>query len=110
MNNWIDNVRYTGSGWGFSTTAEAYINFGYYGVVVFLAIGIFVGKFFGRIDRKLYETNPIEFALSFMLFARLLIFARIDFLSTVPSIFYFYICMKIGIKIVYYYLNSKEKN
>ena len=23
MNNWIDTVRYTGSGWGFSTTAEA---------------------------------------------------------------------------------------
>lgn len=102
MNNWIDTVRYTGSGWGFSTTAEAYFNFGYLGVLVFLLIGYVIGKLFKRLDRSYLERNPVEFALSFVLFNRLLIFSRIDFLSTLPSIVYFYFCLKIFIYLVDY--------
>ena len=111
MNNWIDSVRYTGSGWGFSTTGEAFYNFGYYGVFVFLIFGFFVGKFFKGLNHSLILKKPLELALSFILFSRLLIFSRIDFLSTLPSIFYFYICIKIIVILFYLYLNRwKEKS
>lgn len=100
MNNWIDTVRYTGSGWGFSTTAEAYFNFGYMGVLVFLVVGFVVAKLFKKLDRNFYQRNPVEFALSFILFNRLLIFSRIDFLSTLPTIVYFYFGIKFFIYIV----------
>ena len=102
MNNWIDTVRYTGSGWGFSTTAEAYFNFGFAGVLVFIIVGLAVGKLFKGLDRSFFEKNPVEFALSFVLFNRLLIFSRIDFLSTIPTIVYFYFCIKIFIYIIDY--------
>lgn len=107
MNNWIDTVRYTGSGWGFSTTAEAYFNFGFAGVLVFIIIGFVVGKLFKRLDHDFFEKNPIEFALSFILFNRLLIFSRIDFLSTVPSIVYFYFGIKIFIYLIDYVNRAK---
>ena len=55
MNNWIDTVRYTGSGWGFSTTAEAYFNFGFAGVLVFIIVGLAVGKLFKGLDRSFFE-------------------------------------------------------
>ena len=102
MDNWIDTVRYTGSGWGFSTTAEAYFNFSYAGVFVFIIIGFVVGKLFKGINRDLFENNPVEFALSFILFNRLLIFSRIDFLSALPTIVYFYFCLKILIYVIEY--------
>jgi hypothetical protein len=102
MNNWIDTVRYTGSGWGFSTTAEAYFNFGYAGVLVFLIVGFAVGKLFKGLGRDLFEKNPVEFALSFILFNRLLIFSRIDFLSSVPTVVYFYFGIKIFIHLIDY--------
>lgn len=102
MNNWIDTVRYTGSGWGFSTTAEAYFNFGFAGVLVFIIIGFAVGKLFKGLDRVFFLKNPVEFALSFILFNRLLIFSRIDFLSAIPTIVYFYFCIKIFIYIIDY--------
>jgi hypothetical protein len=107
MNNWIDTVRYTGSGWGFSTTAEAYFNFGFAGVLVFIIIGCAVGKLFKGLDRDFFEKNPVEFALSFILFNRLLIFSRIDFLSTVPTIVYFYFGIKIFIHLIDYANRAK---
>lgn len=108
MNNWIDTVRYTGSGWGFSTTAEAYFNFGFAGVLVFIVIGFAVGKLFKGLNCDLFEKNPVEFALSFILFNRLLIFSRIDFLSTIPTIVYFYFCIKIVIYFIDYANRVKE--
>ena len=107
MNNWIDTVRYTGSGWGFSTTAEAYFNFGFAGVLVFIIVGLAVGKLFKGLDRSFFEKNPVEFALSFILFNRLLIFSRIDFLSAIPTIVYFYFCIKIFIYIIDYANRAK---
>lgn len=107
MNNWIDSVRYTGSGWGFSTTAEAYYNFGFAGVLVFIIIGFAVGKLLKGLNRDFFEKNPVEFALSFILFNRLLIFSRIDFLSAIPTFVYFYFCIKIFIYIVDYVNGSK---
>lgn len=108
MNNWIDSVRYTGSGWGFSTTAEAYFNFGYYGVFAFLIFGYFAGKNFKQLNNELLESNPLELSLSLILFSRLLIFSRIDFLSTLPSIVYFYICIKIFVLLIFYYKKNKR--
>ena len=110
MNNWIDTVRYTGSGWGFSTTGEAYFNFGYYGVIIFLIFGIFAGKYFKGLNNDLLKNNPLELALSLILFSRLLIFSRIDFLSTLPSIIYFYVFVKLFVIIIYYFLNRERKN
>lgn len=105
MNSWLDTVRYTGSGWGFSTTAEAYFNFGNMGVLVFLIAGVAIAKLLKKLDRPFYQKNPIEFALSFILFNRVLIFSRIDFLSTLPSIVYFYF----GIKLLVYFVDSLIK-
>ena len=114
MNNWLDTVRYTGSGWGFSTTAEAYINFGYFGIFMFLIFGFFAGKYFKGVDSELYYNNPGEFALSFIIFSKLLIFSRIDFLSTLPSILYYYLCIKILILLMFKYIKKRsmlnEKN
>ena len=97
MNKWIDSVRYTGSGWGFSTTAEAYFNFGKMGVLLFLLFGAFAGRHFRGIDNQLLSENPLEFSLCFILLARLLVFSRIDFLSTLPTIIYFYVLLKLFI-------------
>lgn len=107
MNNWIDTVRYTGSGWGFSTTAEAYFNFGFYGTLVFIIIGFAAGKLFKKLDYEFYCKNPVEFALSFIMFNRLLIFSRIDFLSTIPTIIYFYFFIKMFIYFIDY-INRKK--
>lgn len=110
MNNWIDTVRYTGNGWGFSTTAEAYYNFGDYGILFFLLIGWVAGKLFRNLNRDYFVKNPVEFALSFILFNRLLIFSRIDFLSALPSIVYFYLCIKLAIYFVAYLIRTKGGN
>lgn len=105
MNKWIDSVRYTGSGWGFSTTGEAYFNFGLFGPIIFIVFGLFAGKYFRNLNNNLLKENPLELALSFILFSRLLVFSRIDFLSTLPSIIYFYLLIKIFVLIIYNYNN-----
>lgn len=97
MNTWIDNVRYTGSGWGFSTTGEAYINFGYWGVLIFIILGIIIYKLIGKTGYNDYKLNPVDFSLSYILFSRIMVFGRIDFLSTLPSILYFYILLRVAI-------------
>ena len=70
LGNWLQDVLGLDYGPGFSMAAEAYINFGWFGILFMMLLGCFYGWLFSLISRKEEpeQYNPIVFFLYFLFF------------------------------------------
>jgi len=86
--DWLTDKLGLSYGTGFSMTAEAYINFGYFGILVFLLFGYLFAKIFGSIDSaiKKHDMGRVVFLLIIFWFALKL--PRNNFINIVRPFFY----------------------
>lgn len=89
MSEWLTNELGVTFGTGFSMCAEAWVNFGYWGVFLFFIFGRVLGNLFGRIDVSIVEGRFAYLAFLLIMFWFCLILPRNSFISVVRSFFYY---------------------
>ena len=89
MSEWLTNKIDVSFGTGFSMCAEAWVNFGYWGVFLFLIFGRVLGNLFGRIDVSIVEGRLAFLAFLLIMFWFCMILPRNSFISVVRSFFYY---------------------
>ena len=89
LGDWLMDVLHMSSGPGFSATAEAFINFGWLGIFVFLVYGYAYARIFGRVGRKNAAFEPELLAAIVILFSKTVMTHRNAFIATVRAVFYF---------------------
>lgn len=99
MNDWLQKAMDLNYGPGYSIVAEAYINFGNWGVLMMLLLGYYFGLIFNIDIRD--KRNPLLLVLSFIFCFLIIKTVRNSFLATVRSIFYYII--PIYLIVVYMY-------
>lgn len=85
---WLTDKLGLSYGTGFSMTAEAYINFGYLGFLVFYILGFYFAKVFGSIDDAInrQDMSRVVFLLLILWFS--LTMPRNNFINIVRPFFY----------------------
>lgn len=103
LGNWLQDVLGLNYGPGFSMAAEAYINFGWLGILFMMLLGCFYGWLFSLITRKEdpKQYNPIVLFLVFSILSLTMMTVRNSFIETVRAFFYYTIpvcvlCMMIA--------------
>lgn len=76
-------------GIGFSMCAEAWFNFGYFGFLIFILWGYFLGKLFGRVQKYITFGNVAGLAFLFVFYWFSLKLPRNSFIGLVRAIFYY---------------------
>lgn len=107
---WLQEALNMSWGPGFSLVAEAFKNFGWYGIFIFIVLGILFSKLFTKINKNTLENNPISFCLGLMSFSFILMLPRQEFLSLVVNISYFVIVPYILLIVVKNYIAKNYKN
>lgn len=102
---WLKDVLGLSYGPGFSFAAEAYINFGWFGIIVLFILGGFYGWFFSLVDKK--QDNPAILVFVFTVFVLVTMITRNSFIGTVRAFLYVSLPLYIAIMLV---RNSIEKN
>ena len=101
---WLKDVLGLRYGPGFSFAAEAYINFGWFGIIVLFILGGFYGWFFSLVDKK--QDNPAILVFVFTVFVLVTMTTRNSFVGTVRAFLYVSLPLYIAIMLV---RNSIEK-
>ncbi len=91
LGNWLQDVLGLDYGPGFSMAAEAYINFGWFGILFMMLLGCFYGWLFSLISRKEEpeQYNPIVFFFVFSILSLTIMTVRNSFIETVRAFFYY---------------------
>lgn len=89
MANWLSDTLGTSFGTGFSMCAEAYINFGYFGVLIMLFLGYIISSFFNSFGLSIKTGNIAFVAFTLIIFWFSLKMPRNSFLGIVRGVFYF---------------------
>lgn len=89
MSEWLTNKLEVNFGTGFSMCAEAWINFGYFGILLFFFWGVVLGRLFGSIETFISneEFNKVAFILIIFWFC--LVLPRNSFISIIRGLFYY---------------------
>ena len=99
---WLTSKYSFDFGLGFSLCAETYVNFGPFGSLFFIIIGIIFGCFVTIIDNKENEMGKFaKYIVYAMLFSNATIFRRMSY-TLFKNIFYVIICMGVLTFIVGY--------
>lgn len=93
VGEWLMHYRNMTYGPGFSITAEAYYNFGWFGFVMMGFLGYVFTCFFRNVNQTNLVQNPIKFIMAIVLLWFTIKLARNSFLNFVRSIFYYYLPM-----------------
>lgn len=88
LGDWLTDKLGLGYGTGFSMCAEAYANFGYFGIFVFFFWGWFIASIFGKIDISIQNRNYALLAFLMILFWYFLKLPRNNFINLVRPIFF----------------------
>lgn len=88
LGDWLTDALDLGYGTGFSMCAEAYVNFGYFGFVVFFLWGWFLASIFGKIDEYVQIKDYARLAFLLILFWYFLKLPRNSFINLVRPIFF----------------------
>lgn len=88
LSDWLTDELNLGYGTGFSMCAEAYVNFGYFGFVLFFFWGWFLASIFGKIDVSVQTRNYALLAFLLILFWFFLKLPRNNFINLVRPIFF----------------------
>jgi oligosaccharide repeat unit polymerase len=88
LGDWLTEELGLGYGTGFSMTAEAYANFGYFGFIAFFFWGWFLANIFGKIEISAQTRNYALMAFSLILFWFFLKLPRNCFINLVRPIFF----------------------
>ena len=86
---WLNDYSGEGYGIGYSMTAGAYNEFGFWGLILMLVYGYVFGRFFSNVSSKRAITSPALFVFS-LIFLLILFFIRIEAISIAkipPAIF-----------------------
>lgn len=110
LGDWLQDTLGLGYGPGFSPSAEAYINFGWGGILVMFALGIFYGWAFTLIDRNSATHKPDLACLVFVLLFFLIPTTRNSFIVTVRAVFYFAVPIYVFAIILSRYGHKKRIN
>lgn len=89
LGEWLKNYLDLGFGPGFSLTAEAYVNFGYFGFIFFLIYGYYMAKGFRYINSNYIEANPFLLVVCLVFLWFSIKTVRNSFLGTVRAFFYY---------------------
>ena len=108
LNDWLQNAMSLNYGPGYSIVAEAYINFGNWGIFMMMLLGYIFGLIFNINIRD--KRNPLVIVLAFVFCFLIIKTVRNSFLATVRSIFYYIV--PIYLIVVYMYkgrINNRVK-
>lgn len=89
MSEWLTEKLNLNYGSGFSMCAETYVNFGNFGVLVFIIFGVIIGKIFTLFEKNIYENKYPEVVFSFILFYFIMFLPRNDFISLARGVFFY---------------------
>lgn len=99
LGEWLSDYLGTSFGTGFSMCAEAWVNFGVLGFLLFYLWGLMLGSLFGRIEETICVGNVALSAFILILFWFSLTIPRNAFLNIVRAVFYY-------AAPIYYYSNN----
>ena len=88
MGDWLTNKMGLDYGTGFSMVAEAYINFGVFGFVVFYLFGFMFSSFFGIMDSAIKKKNIPIIVFTMIMFWMSLRIPRNSFIGLVRAFFF----------------------
>ena len=91
LGDWLQDVLGLGYGPGFSMAAEAYINFGWFGILFMMLLGCFYGWVFSLISRKENpeQYNPVVLFFVFSILSLTMMTVRNSFIGTVRAFLYY---------------------
>lgn len=89
LGDWLTDTLGTTFGTGFSMCAEAWVNFGVFGFLIFYLWGALLGSIFGRIEKVISEEDIALLAFLLVLFWFCLKIPRNAFLNVVRAVFYY---------------------
>lgn len=89
LSDWLTNKLGLSYGTGFSMTAEAYANFGYFGILLIFALGYFFAKIFSGIDQYISNGEFAKFVFLLIIFWFTLKLPRNCFIGIVRPFFYY---------------------
>ena len=84
--SWLMNVLNLNYGPGFSMQAEVFWNFGWFGLILFVPIGLLLGKVFGSISKKKY--NIVALSMMLIIFSETVLVVRGEILTLTRPLFY----------------------
>ena len=86
---YLTNLLRLNYGTGSSMAAEVYLNFGYFGFIIFLIYGYIAAFFFSNLNIDIGNKNYLHAALIMMIFWFSLIFPRNPFMATFRNIIFY---------------------
>lgn len=89
LGDWLTDTLGTTFGTGFSMCAEAWVNFGIFGFLIFYLWGALLGSLFGRIERVIADEDIALLVFLLILFWFCLKIPRNAFLNVVRAVFYY---------------------
>lgn len=89
LGEWLSNRLNTSYGTGFSMCAEAYINFGLFGVIIFMFMGVAFSSFFGAIETEIKKENYPYVVFVLIIFWVALKLPRNSFIGFVRPVFFY---------------------
>lgn len=89
MSDWLTDKLGLSYGTGFSMCAEAYINFGYLGPIVFFLFGLLFARIFGSIELSINIKDYAKLAFLLIIFWFALKLPRNNFIGMVRPFFYY---------------------
>lgn len=90
LGRWLTNRLGTTFGTGFSMNAEAYINFGYFGAIIVLVLGILYTRFFKLISCGKMQ-SPLSMLLALLFFGCIVASVRNSISTSIRDFFYYVI-------------------
>lgn len=110
LGKWLQGVMNLNYGPGFSPTAEAYLNFGWFGILFMVLEGFLLGKILTMADRYSLKYNPEAFSISIIFLTVAVTFAtRAASLTLVRSILYNVLSIYVLILVVKYTMRRFNK-
>lgn len=89
LGDWLTKEKRLHFGTGFSTVAEAYVNFGYFGALFMILLGYVATLLFGRLYESIRNRDVAFTALILVIFWFSLKIPRNSFIGLVRAVFYF---------------------
>jgi len=110
LGDWLQSTLGLKYGPGYSHAAEAYINFGWGGILAMFALGIFFGKVFTLINRNNATLKPDKSVFVFVLLSLTVMITRNSFISTARAVFYYSGAIYVATILLNRYLNQRRRN
>lgn len=105
VNDWLQNVLGLSYGPGYSMVAEAYINFGWLGLIFLFLLGAFIGGLLYLINKRTLNDKPTLYIIIIVFLYFSIITTRNSFVANIRALFYYSFPIYLTSKI----LSSAEK-